>query len=227
MIQIAARTQRLFIVADDFNAGPQVSRHRIRRPGGDGNLHSVSPMHETPEVLDKQFTSRLELADDLLDLRRQRLQFAANRFRQRAQEFADLLGAKTGHRPLDHRGRGGCRQRERQLDRHAIVFLARRIGVSERDRLPPDRHGVREGAGVVAEILFAHQFLLRHAQRTGLRVLAQPAIQIVGRRHILQALRVEVAERLIKIDESVMADARLPVFNLLPHRAVVVQERID
>ena len=223
-IEIAARGELAAVARHHFDTWPEVRGDRGFAPSRRGHGHAVALMDESSEVVAQRFARWPEVADDLGDLLLQRHQLTADRLGQGAEHLLGLFGAEPWNSPFDL-GRGErLRKVGRQPQRDAVPFLPGRVGIEQRDGAVVELHRVGKGVGVEVDRLIADEVLLRGLERLAIGGLAEPAVQFVAGRDVLQMLRVEFAEHFVEVADVVTADTGLPALDLLPDAAVVGEE---
>ena len=195
-------------------------------PRRSGHGDAVTLVDESSQIVAERFTGGPEVADDLGDFLLQRHQFPADRLGQGAEHLLGLLGPKSGHGPLDLGRSERLRQVRRKPQRDAVPLFAGRVGVEQRHGAVVEADGVGERFGVEVDRLVADEILLRGLQRLAVGGFAEPAVQLVAGRDVLQPLAVELAEQLVQIADVVAANACLPAFDLLTDAEVVGEEGV-
>ena len=169
---------------------------------------------------------RIECRGDLAHLRLERLQRLADRFRQCAQQRADLLGAHSGHHPLQLSGGERARNGQRDVHGHAVLLVAGIVFVGERQDGVREAHLLGECIAVVVRTGIAEQILLGRAEEIRLRREARfhKPLEVVERRDSLDACGVEAVEHLVEHERAVVAHAGQRGFHLHAQALVFGEE---
>ena len=168
----------------------------------------------------------MKIAENLRDLRRERHQFAADAFRQRAEQFVDERFAQAGHGPLDAGLRNGLRETEAEFHRCAVMLVAGRVSVAHRHRLAAERHGIGKRRAVKIHFRAASQIRFGGAKEFRPAAVAKEAIEFVHGRNILDALRVKREQLVVQTAEVVPPDACLPILDFLANLMIVFQKGV-
>ena len=155
LAEIAARAERFSMVVDDLNAGAQMGGNGISRPGVRRDGNAVTFTDKYSEVTRQRLAVWFKFPEDFFYLWREGHQIAAQALREGAQHFGDEAFAQTGHGPFNAGLRDGLRKAETKFHCHSILLFTRRVGVTEGDRLPAQRHGIGKSFGVETQRLSA------------------------------------------------------------------------